>query len=221
MNRLLLLMTTRSYRAGAFLASAERLAMDVTVGSDRPQLLADADPAGSLLLDFRDLEAARRDILAFCLRHPVGAILAADDDGAILAAKACSSLGLRHSPAEAVAAARNKHTARVLMARAGLLSPRFERFWLDGDPRDVAAKVGYPCVVKPLSLSGSRGVIRANDSDQLIAAFDRLAAILEPPDPLLADGDLRRLALVESYIPGSEVALEGLLVDGSLRVLAT
>jgi biotin carboxylase len=98
-------------------------------------------------------------------------------------------------------------------------APRFRLVELADDPAAVAGKVEYPCVLKPLMLSASRGVIRANDGRELVAAFRRIAAILAHPDAAPPVGT-RRALLVEEFVPGREVALEGLLVGGKLHVLA-
>jgi biotin carboxylase len=220
MQRLLLLMTTTTYRAHAFLEAARRLDVPVVVGSERPQALAAANPAGHLALDFQAQEAAARTIAEFATRFPITGIVAADDDGVILAAMAAAALGLPYNPVEAVMVARNKSRMRLVLAEAGLRCPRFQRFAIDADPAEVACQVNYPCVVKPLSLSASRGVIRADDPAQFVAAFQRVVAILQRPDVLLSARRATRELLVEEFIPGAEVALEGLLTHGKLRVLA-
>jgi len=109
---------------------------------------------------------------------------------------------------------------RDVLAAAGAPSPRFAVFSIDDDPRDVARRVSFPCVVKPLFLAASRGVIRANDPVEFAAAFHRLDAILRRPEVAAQGGPLARQVLVETYIPGVEVAVEGLLSKGKLRVLA-
>lgn len=220
MDRLLLLMTTTTYRAGAFLEAAQRLGVPVVVGSDRPQILEAANPAGHLTLDFLAPEEASRAIVEFARRYPIRAVIAADDDGVILAAAAAAALHLPHNPMEAVAAARNKLRMREALAKAGVSSPRFTAFSIDEDPERVAGQVPFPCVLKPLFLSASRGVIRADDPVEFVVAFHRLAAILRRPEVAAQGGALARQILVEGYIPGVEVALEGLLTKGELRVLA-
>jgi biotin carboxylase len=219
-HRLLLLMTTTSYRAHAFLEAAARLGIPVVVGSDRPQALAAVNPAGHLTLDFAAPEAASHAIVEFAKTYPIGGIVAADDDGVILAAMAAAALGLPHNPVAAAAAARNKYRMRQILAEAGIRSPRFWRFPIDQNPAEMARQVEYPCVVKPLALSASRGVIRADEPTQFVAACQRLVAILHRPE--VADSSRRSAQdiLVERFIPGAEVALEGLLTDGTLRVLA-
>jgi biotin carboxylase len=220
LNRLLLLMTTSSYRAGAFLEAAERLGLPVVVGSDRPQVLSAANPGGSLTLDFLVPEEASHTIAEFAKRYPIGAVVAADDDGAIFAAMASAALRLRHNPVDAVSAARNKHRMREVLARSGIPSPRFERFSIDEDPGAAARRASLPCVLKPLFLAASRGVIRADDTVQFVAAFRRIAALLRRPEVAAQGGPLAQQILVESFIAGAEVALEGLLSGGNLRVLA-
>jgi biotin carboxylase len=220
MYRVLLLMTTTTYRASAFLEAARHLHVPVVVGSERPQALAVANPGGHLTLDFSAPEEAARTVVAFARDDPISAVIAADDDGVILAAMASAALGLPHNPVGAVAAARNKYRMRQVLAEAGIPCPRFERFSIHHDPAEVARRVSYPCVVKPLTLSASRGVIRADDPEQFVAAFHRLVAILRRPEVAILGGRSAQELLVESFVPGAEVALEGLLTDGKLRVLA-
>jgi len=97
--------------------------------------------------------------------------------------------------------------------------PRYQAFSLDAEVREVAARLDYPCVVKPVFLSTSRGVMRADTPAQFVAAFGRLRRILAEPD-VAACGEPARRILVEEFVPGAEIALEGLMVDGGLRVLA-
>jgi biotin carboxylase len=108
---------------------------------------------------------------------------------------------------------------RRCLAQAGVPVPRFSLVSLADDPAASAAKVEYPCVLKPLALSASRGVIRADDPGEFVAAFRRIAAILESVEMSLPE-EARRGLLAEEFIPGREVALEGLLVGGTLHVLA-
>jgi biotin carboxylase len=213
-------MTTTTYRVSAFLEAARRLDVPVVVGSDREQALAAVNPAGHLTLDFLAPEKATGAIVEFAKQYPIQAVVAADDDGAFLAAMAAAALGLPHNTVDAVAAARNKHRMREVLADAGVPSPRSELVSIDEDPHDVARRVVFPCVVKPLFLSASRGVIRADDPAQFAGAFRRLTAILRRPEVAAEGGGLAQQILVETFIPGVEVALEGLLSEGKLRVLA-
>src|SRR4029079_11630450 len=125
MSRLLLLATTTSYRAGAFLDAARELGVSVTVASDRAQALAAMNPDGHLVLDFQDVERAVRAIERFGAEHRLDALLAADDDGVVIAAEAAARLGLRQAPRAAVEMARDKLRFRRRLEAAGIPSPDF------------------------------------------------------------------------------------------------
>jgi len=173
----------------------------------------------SLALDFSDVRRARHQASAFALRYPLGAVLGVDEDATVLAAEIANGLGLPHNSIESVKSARYKDVMRMALAEAELPSPAFFTFALDEDPLSVAQRAAYPCVLKPLSLSGSRGVIRADNPRAFVVARAEIESILAdseigPEDPA------RQQILVEEFIPGREVALEGLLADGELLTLA-
>ncbi len=214
-KRLMLLLSPNTYRASAFLDAAARLGVEVVRCLDVPPGL-DEWWNVPLAVDFTDLDAAMARIVEYGRAHPVDAILAVDDSATILATRAVAALGLPHNPVEAAEAARDKGLMRTLFAAHGVPSTMFRRFALASDPHETARQVSYPAVVKPLRLSGSRGVIRADTPAELVAAFNRLKRLLLADGFPLAGTDI----LVEDFIPGGEVALEGLLTGGRLRVLA-
>lgn len=213
-------MATRTYRARAFMRAAKRLGAEVTVGSERRNALERGAPGATVGLDFHDPARAVEQIAAFHESYPLDVIVGVDDDTTLLAAMAAERLHLSHNAADAIRATSNKLLMRRLLADAGIPSPWYSCFPLDEDPRSVAARVPYSCVVKPIFLSASRGVIRANDADEFVEAVQRLRAILEDPDVASAGGEDAGRYLVEGYIPGIEVALEGMLIGGALKVLA-
>ena len=216
--RLLLLLPTTTYRASAFLRAAQRLGIDVVVGSDQRQALP--APGRALTLNFLRPESAVADIVDFAGTRPLRAVVGVDDEGVLLAALASEALGLPHNSVASVRATRHKHEMRAALAGAGLPSPRYRVFSTEDDPAEVCGSVAYPCVLKPVFLSASRGVIRADGPEAFIAAFRRIAAILAEPRTAARGGGVARTILVEDYIPGGEVALEGLLVKGDLKTLA-
>ena len=218
--RVLLVMRTRTYRAKAFLQAAERAGVNVTVATEREQPLARLAPGNTVALDFQHEQRARAQIEAFAEEYPIDAVVGVDDDTTVLAAQLAQALDLPHNPVEAVKAARYKDVMRLALGEAeGVLSPAFWVFAMADDPQRLAARVPYPCVLKPLSLSASRGVIRADSPAEFIAAFAEIAAILDEAG-LDADDPGAHQLLVEEFIPGIEVALEGLLIDGVLTTLA-
>jgi len=217
--RLLLLLPTVTYRTVAFVEAARRLGVDVTVASERPSTFERANPTGLVTLDFADPAHAAAQARVFAYAHPLHGIVAVDDDTSVVAAAIAQELGLRGNSVAAVAAARDKHQQRQLLAAAGVAVPRFELRTIAADPERLAHGAYYPCVLKPLRLSASRGVVRANDPPGFVAAFRRIQAILEQPE-LAECGEWARHVLVEEFVPGREVAVEGLVTRGSLQVLA-
>jgi biotin carboxylase len=220
MPRILLLMPSSTYRATDFLAAAHGMEVDVVVGTDRKQTLADAAPGQNLTLDFQSSDAAIGEARAFAASYPLDAVLGVEDEAAVLAARIGQALGLRSNPPHAVQAASDKIRSRTLLTRAGLPGPAFQRFSLDRDPREAARQLDYPCVLKPTFLAASQGVIRADDPAGFAAAFRRIAALLNRPEIAARGGRRAQEILVESFVPGREFALEGLLVEGKLNTLA-
>jgi biotin carboxylase len=218
-KRLLLLIPTTTYRTEDFMEAAGRLDVDLVVASDRPNVMAGEFPESLLTLPFDDPVAAVAEMREYAARHPLDAVVPVDDVSAVAGAAIAGALGLRANPVAAVAATRDKLRMRDLLARAGVPAPAFTAFRADDDPGAAARRVRYPCVLKPLVLSASRGVIRADDEAGFVAAFRRIAAILASPDVRELGAGAGRI-LVEDFVPGIEVALEGLLVDGALETLA-
>lgn len=216
--RLMLLTTSHSYRNAAFQAAAERAGVEVVLAVDMPpgtppELLPRR--SGVIAVPLGDQAAAAATIAQYAEGAPVAAILPVDDSGVIAAAAAAARLGLAANAPQAAVAARDKLLMRTLMAAAGVPCPWFCAFSTADDPETVAAQVPYPCVVKPTGLNGSRGVMRAGDPAEFVGRARRLARLLRReygpgPQPYL----------VESFIPGFEVALEGMLDGGRLHVLA-
>ncbi len=220
MSRVLLLLPTTTYRSHDFLEAARRLDADVTVASEEASAVEDLNPAGLLAMDFRDVDGCVSRALAFARTRPIDAVVGVDEDTAVVAAAISGALGLPANPPEAAAAARNKAVLRRTLDAAGVSTPRSRLFRQDEGP-DAAAEVSrYPCVLKPTFLAGSRGVIRADDAASFRRAWDRIAAILDRPDVAAKGGGAANEILVEEFVPGPEVAVEGLLSDGGLEVLA-
>lgn len=208
-------MSPATYRAGAFLSAAQNLGLEVVVGIDLPETLSEYwhVPLG---LDFNDPIASQHTVVEYAQEHPLAAILSVDDSASELAARASAALGLSHNSPHSAEAARDKLLMRNLMSQGGAPCPIFRPFRLNEEPQRIAEQVNYPCVLKPLRLSGSRGVIRANDRSEFLAAFARLKRLL------LSEGnsEYETSILVEDFLPGCEVALEGMLTSGHLKILA-
>ena len=212
------------YQTRSFAEAARRLGAEVILGSDRCHQLDDPWADGAIPLHFEEPpKAAERLAQAVQARaggKSGGAILALGDRQTVTAAYAARLLGLPYNSPEAVESCRSKLRQREVLRSAGLPVPDFFSFALAEPLDSVLRRVTFPCVVKPLRLSASQGVIRANDRGEFIAAVERIARLFSSAElQVMRDGDLDRL-LVERYIPGVEVAVEGLLEAGRLRVLA-
>ncbi len=219
MLRLLLLVPTTTYRTEDFVEAARKLDVDLVVASERPNVLSERLPDNLLTLDFSDPEKAAREVAVLSRRAPFSAVVPVDDRTTVAGAAIAQALGLTSNPVAAVSATRNKYRMRLAWSHAGVPSPPFFLFTLADDPAVAARKIPYPCVLKPTILAASRGVIRADSEPEFVAAFRRIEAILRTEE-VRTLGEGSGEILVEGFIPGREVALEGLLVKGALHVLA-
>ena len=220
MPRVLLLSNTTGYQANAFKAAAERLGVSIALATDRCHVLEDPWGDGAIPVRFQEPQESAERIVDFARRYAFDGIVAIGDAPTMTAAFAAERLDLSYHPPHAVDACRNKWIARERFQAAGLAVPWFKRFPADHDSEITAAEVPYPCVLKPLGLSASRGVIRANNKQEFVAAFDRIAKLLDQADVRISKQASTQWIQVESYIPGLEFALEGLVTNGALKVLA-
>ena len=208
--RVLLLVPARSYRAADFIAAAERMRLDLVVASDgalplggRPVIpVSPADP-----------EASARRILARA--GSVDAVVATDTPMLVLAATVAARMGLPHNPADAVRVATDKAAQRRRWAAAGVPQPHFRLVPAGDCVRQAADAVGFPCVVKAVSLSASQGVLRADDPAAAVQAARRIRQVLHEAERS-ADEPL----LIEEYLPGPELSIDGVLTAGDLTVTA-
>jgi biotin carboxylase len=220
MPNVLLIAGTTGYQTRAFEGAAERLGVDLVYATDRCHALDDPWRDGAIPVAFHDLDASLRAIVAGIGERAVGGVIALGDRQAVLGAYAAEALGLKGHPPHAARAAGSKLLSRGRFMAAGLAVPWFVSMPLDETIGRVADRLRFPCVVKPLALSGSRGVIRADTPDQLDAAVGRLRAILRSPDVIARRDPADTEILIEGFVPGAELALEGVLDEGRLRVLA-
>lgn len=218
--RLLLLSNTTGYQANAFREAAERIGADITLATDRCHVLEDPWHDAAIPVRFQEPQESAQTIAAHAFGTPFDGMVAIGDAPTLTAAFAAQELKLRYHPTHAVEACHNKWVARERWKAAGLIVPWFRRVPSDDDPRRGAEGVSFPCVLKPLGLSASRGVIRANDESQFIAAFERIRRLLEEADIQLHRDEATSWIQIESYIAGEEFALEGLVTKGRLKTLA-
>jgi biotin carboxylase len=220
MPRVLLFSTTTGYQLRSFDEAARALGVELVFATDRCHQLDDPWRDRAIAVRFHDAHESVAVIAREAARAPFQGVLAVGDRPAILAALACEALALPGNAPDAAAASANKLEARRRFAAAGLNVPRCLTFRADARGADLSTdqRLEFPCVLKPLGLSGSRGVIRADNRREFAAAYDRIAALLARADVRAARTGLDDEILVESFIPGREFAIEGVLTNGTLQV---
>ncbi len=216
-KRLLLIGATTGYQTRVFAEAAEHLGYELILATDRCHVLDDPWGDRAIPLRFEDPASAAEAIAA---QARVDGIVAVGDRPAYIAALAAERLAIPYNSPDSVAASRNKFLARERFRAAGLPVPEFHCVPLTAGPDREAVETRYPCVLKPLGLSASRGVIRANNPAEFVTAFQRIEKLLADPDIARLHEDQDRYLQVESFIDGREFALEGLLTHDQLRVLA-
>lgn len=213
-RRVLLVAPPQSYRIGPYLHAAQQLGVEVLVASDGAHSLV-PEIAGGLRVPFDDVPAAVEIIQRAAQAQPFLAVIGTEDAAVELASRAAQALGLRHNSPRSAAISRRKDRARRCLQEAGMPVPGYRLIDLHRPLAPQLDELTYPCVIKPLALSGSRGVIRVDDAAALQAACARISALLRD----VSDPDESRYVLVEDYLPGTEVAVEGMLHRGAFEPL--
>jgi biotin carboxylase len=214
--RLLLIAPPNSYRTVPFLEAARRQGISVLVASEGRFSLV-SEIADGLHINLEDPAALER-LLAADVEHPFTGVVATDDASVELASRIAEALNLPHNPPQAARFTRRKDLSRQALASGGVPVPEFRIIDLQQPIASQLVGLEYPCVIKPLSLSASRGVIRVDDARALRTACARIERILA--GDMTRDGFAATHVLIESFVSGPEVALEGLLRGGQLSVLA-
>lgn len=204
----------------SFGEAAEKLGVRLIFASDRCDRLEDPWWDHAIPVRFHDEARSVDAVISACAAAPPHGIIAVGDRPVVLAAHLAGAFGLRGHLPEAAETSRNKLLTRQALNAAGLPVPWFESVPTECDAHELAVRIPYPAVIKPLALSGSRGVIRVDSVADCVSAFDRLRKLLQQPDVQVERDEAHGRALVESFIPGAEYAVEGLLDNRSFRLLA-
>ena len=219
-KRLLLFTAKLGYQTRSFEDAAHKLGVQLVYVTDRCHQLEDPWGDQAIAVHFGTPDVAAYTVMEALRGQDVSGILALGDRPAAAAAYAARGLGVRYNHPAAVEACRSKLRMKAVFRDAGLSVPWFRSLPIDPAPEPVLLGISYPCVLKPLSLSASQGVVRANNREEFLAAAARVRRLLQSPEILATrEANLDQM-LVEGYIPGREVAVEGLLTDGALNILA-
>src|SRR6185295_4377606 len=183
MSRVLVLAATTGYQTRAFGEAAERLGVELVFATDRCHLIDDPWQDGAIPIRLHDEDASVAAILDAAKVLGIDGVLAVGDRPTVIAARVAQALGLPGHAPDAAAIARHKQRTRESLRDAGLPTPWFVPITVGAQPPVPSPQpLSYPCIVKPVALSGSRGVIRADDPASFAAAMERLRALLRSPD---------------------------------------
>jgi hypothetical protein len=219
-KRLLLFTAKLGYQTRSFEDAARKLGVQLVYVTDRCHQLEDPWGDQAIPVHFETPDAAAYTVMEALRGQDVSGVLALGDRPAAAAAYAARGLGVPYNHPAAVEACRSKLRMKEVFRDAGLSVPWFRNFPIEPALEPVLLGISYPCVLKPLSLSASQGVVRANNREEFLAAAARVRRLLKSPEILATrEANLDRM-LVEGYIPGREVAVEGLLTDGAMSILA-
>lgn len=217
-KRILLIAATTGYQIRVFESAARALGHEVILATDRCDHLDDPWGDNAIAVRFEKPEEAVQALASIDPRPE--AIVAVGDRPTQIAALAAAALDLPfHSP-DAVLAARNKYLARERFRRARLPVPDYFRLSSEIQLEVAVRSARFPCVIKPIGLSASRGVIRADNESEFCNAVTRIRALLQSPDIRRMREEQNEFLQVETYIPGMEYAIEGIVTGGELQVLA-
>jgi hypothetical protein len=219
-KRLLLFTAKLGYQTRSFEDAAHKLGVQLVYVTDRCHQMEDPWGDQAIAVHFETPEVAAYTVMEALRGQDISGILALGDRPAAAAAYAARGLGVRYNHPAAVEACRSKLRMKEVFRDTGLSVPWFQNLPIDPAAEPVLLGISYPCVLKPLSLSASQGVVRANNREEFLAAAARVRRLLKSPEILATrEANLDRM-LVEGYIPGREVAVEGLLTGGALSILA-
>jgi hypothetical protein len=219
-RRLLLFTNKLGYQTRSFEVAALKQAIEIIYVTDRCHQLEDPWGDRAIAVHFESAQSAAANVVEALNGKSVDGILALGDSPSVAAAYTARELGISYNHPASAEACRSKLRMREVFRETGLQTPWFRTINLDPLPEPALLGISYPCVLKPLSLSASRGVIRANNREEFISAALRIRKLLESPEVRATREAHLDQILVEGYIPGREVAVEGLLTDGVLKVLA-
>ena len=220
MPRILILSTTTGYQLRSFGDAASDLGVELMFATDRCHSLDDPWRDSAVAVRFHEEEASVAAVLAAVEKRPVDGVIAVGDRPVVLTACVAAALGLAWHPVDGARASAHKRLSRERMARAGLPTPRSIAALLGDDPIELSQQARYPAVMKPVTLSGSRGVMRVDTPGELVAAFARISRLLARAEIRALRTGSENEILVEDFIPGREYAVEGVMSGGLFSCLA-
>lgn len=212
---LLLIAPHGSYRTMRYLQAASRLDLNVIIVSEGEHSIV-SEYAQGVHVKFEHPDLALEIILKETINHNIAVVIGTDDSVVELASKVAKHCGLEHNDVNAARLARRKDLARDALKANNTPVPDFQLVSLDEllTGRNVQS---FPLVIKPIALSASRGVIRVNNQSELLDAARRVTKLLAQQTDL--EPIEKQSVLLEEYIHGEEIAIEGIVDNGRFQLL--
>tara|TARA_B100000686_G_scaffold128253_1_gene135463 strand:- start:1091 stop:2335 length:1245 start_codon:yes stop_codon:yes gene_type:complete len=216
----ILIIPSASYRTGPFMNAVKKLDLKVLVISDKSQVFSGKYPDNLIIINFNHWQDRSDEISKWAKNNGLKAVIGVDEESIVLAANISNFLNVEHNPVESVLLTKDKYLMRNELLKLGIKSPWFKRFSIYESTKKIINEISFPCVIKPTFLSASRGVMRVNTMNELSDSIKIMYELLSLDELRKRGGEQSDWILFEEYIPGNEVAVEGLVTNGKLTVLA-
>ncbi len=216
----ILIIPSASYRSNAFMNAADKLDLKILVVTDNSQVFSDQFPDNIITMNFDHWTEKLDEISEWSDRFNLKAVIGVDEESILLAAIFSQYLGIEHNSIESVMRTKNKLLMRFELKKARMNCPWFRSFSIEKLPDDIIEEINFPCVIKPTFLSASQGVLRVNNEQEFKEGFQILTDLLSQKKIKKRGGEEANYIMVEEYIPGNEVSIEGIVSQGKLKILA-
>ena len=219
-SAVILIIPSASYRTGPFMNAIKKLDLKVLVISDKSQVFSGKYPDNLIIINFNHWKDKSVEISKWAKNNGLKAVIGVDEESIVLAANLSNFLNVDHNSIESVLLTKNKYLMRTELKKTGLCSPWFKIFSIYESSNKIINEISFPCVIKPTFLSGSRGVMRVNTKKELSEGIKTLNELLSLDELRKRAGKQSDYIMIEEYIPGKEVAIEGIVSEGKLTMLA-
>ena len=216
---IILIIPCSSYRTNAFIEAVKRLELEVLILTNDTQVFEGISKNSIISLNFNHWTERITEIRLWSSKNNLTSVIGVDEESVMIAAEISKELGIVHNSIESVKKTRNKFLLRTCLKNNNLPSPWFNRFAIKEDPKKLIKKINYPCVLKPTFLSASQGVIRVDNKSDFIEGFKMLKELLARHEISRRNKEQSNWILIEEYIPGKEISIEGLVLNGKLKPL--
>ncbi len=215
----ILIIPSASYRTSAFIKALEKLNLKALIISDKSQVFSTKYPEKLMIMNYHQWKDKLDEIRKWTKSNVLKAVIGVDEESIVLAAKLSKILKVEHNPVDSVLLTKDKYLMRIQFKKAGVNSPWFKLFSIHDSLEMIINEISFPSVIKPTFLSGSQGVIRVNTKEELSNGIKTLKELLLLDYIRERGGEKSEWFLIEEYISGKEVSIEGIVTKGKLKVL--